>query len=244
MQQGEPTFLASQMPLMTANAVGAWSFDTVGAATKNEVFCGSDDAAGIGFALALAARHGPDESKAETKPWLWVQDKAARRRSGMPYLHGLSPKMREGLHYVSVATAEDALFALEEGLRCAELSCVIGELSGDPKALNFTASRRLAAASEAHGVPLYLLRHDASPTLSAARLRWRVDTLASLPHCWNSKAPGAPQCTAELFKARRFRPSTWQLAHEGDRVIETAAPNHLDLDAESGNQSLAAAGGS
>lgn len=172
MQQGEPTFLASQMPLMTANAVGAWSFDTVGAATKNEVFCVSDDAAGIGFALALAARHGSDEAK----PWLWVQDKAVRRSSGMPYLHGLSPKLREGLHYISVATAEDALFVLEEGLRCAELSCVIGELSGDPKALNFTASRRLAVASEAHGVPLYLLRADASPTLSAARLRWRVHT--------------------------------------------------------------------
>ncbi len=236
MQQGESTFLASQMPLMKVGAAGAWSFDAASIATKHEVFCGSDDAAGIGFALMLAARHG------DSRPWLWVQDKTARRRSGVPYLHGLAPALRSGLHYVVAASPEDALFALEEGLRCAALSCVIGELSGDPKALSFTASRRLAVASEAHGVPLFLLRANASPTLSAARLRWRVDTQASLPHPWDSRAPGAAQCAAELFKARRFRPGKWQFAYDAETRIDHCSPDRFDMAAETGDQPLAAAG--
>ena len=72
------------------------------------------------------------------------------------------------------ATPEDALFALEEGLRCRELACVIGEIAGNPKALDFTASRRLSLAAERHGVPLVLVRLDAARDLCSARMRWQV----------------------------------------------------------------------
>jgi protein ImuA len=244
MEQREQTFSAAQILRSAGSCQDHWSPDLKEQPTKNEIFCRLDDAAGPGFALALAAQ------STSGKPWLWVQDKQSRRRSGMPYIHGLPPSIRHNLHYIAAKTCEDALFAMEEGLRCAGLAFVIGELSGDPKALGFTASRRLAVASEAHGVPLYLLRGDAPRQLSAARMRWDVTTAPSLPHRWNSRAPGAPQAQAELFRTRTYRPDRWWLTHEDCTLsiaapastTASAAPNRVDLVTEAGDQPLAASG--
>ena len=53
------------------------------------------------------------------------------------------------LIHVEARDARDALWAMEEGLRCAgAVGAVIGELWGDPAALDFTATRRLAVAAE------------------------------------------------------------------------------------------------
>jgi protein ImuA len=244
MEQREQTFSAAQMLRSAGSCQDRWSPDLKEQPTKHEIFCRLDDAAGAGFALALAAQSGAG------KPWLWVQDKQSRRRSGMPYIHGLPPGIRHNLHYIAAQTCEDALFAMEEGLRCAGLSFVIGELSGDPKALGFTASRRLAVASETHGVPLYLLRGDASRQLSAARMRWQVAVAPSLPHRWDGRAPGAAQCQAELFRTRLYRPGRWWLSHENGRLtvanikgIQATSPaNRVDLVALTGDQPLAASG--
>ena len=105
------------------------------------------------------------------RAWLWVQDEAARRLAGRPYRPGCRPAApppdpcRRG-------EPEDALFALEEGLRCRDLAFVIGEIAGNPRALDLTASRRLSLAAEKHGVPLWLVRLDA-----AARSRLGADAL-------------------------------------------------------------------
>ena len=58
-------------------------------------------------------------------------------------------------------------------MRCRDLAFVIGELAGNPKALDFTSSRRLSLAAEKHGVPLVLVRLDAG-----ARLELGADALA------------------------------------------------------------------
>ncbi len=240
-EQREQTFSAAQMLGHSGSFQDHWSPDLKEQPTKNEIFCRLDDASGAGFALALAAQSSAG------KPWLWVQDKQSRSRGGMPYIHGLPQSIRHNLHYIAAQTCEDALFAMEEGLRCAGLSFVIGELSGNPKALGFTASRRLAVASEACGVPLYLLRFDASRQLSAARMRWDVAVAPSLPHRWDNRAPGAPQAQAELFRTRLYRPGCWWLTHEGDKLSiampETNQANRIDLVAPAGDQPLAAAGG-
>jgi protein ImuA len=240
MEQCEQTFSAAQMLRSAGSCQDHWSPDLKEQPTKNEIFCRLDDAAGAGFALALAAQSGAD------KPWLWVQDKQSRRRSGMPFIHGLPQSIRHNLHYIAAQTCEDALFAMEEGLRCAGLSFVIGELSGDPKALGFTASRRLAVASETHGVPLYLLRGDASRQLSAARMRWSIEVAPSLRNRWNGKAPGAAQCQAELFRTRLYRPGRWWLSHDRVKLstaeTATASTNRVNLVALLGDQPLAASG--
>ncbi len=244
MEQREQTFSAAQMVGSAGSGQDHWSPDTKVLATKNEIFCRLDDASGAGFALALAAQSDAD------KPWLWVQDKQSRRRGGMPYIHGLPECIRHNLHYIAAQSVEDALFAMEEGLRCAGLAFVIGDLSGDPKALGFTASRRLAVASETHGVPLYLLRGDASRQLSAARMRWEVMVAPSALHPWDGRAPGAAQARAELFRTRLYRPGRWWLTYEHGKLTDanikdrlaTNAADCVDLATQSSHQPLAASG--
>lgn len=208
-----------------------------------EVFAPAGEASGAALALALArdARNADAHADAEDqRPWLWVQDKAALRLSGRPYRPGLPEHLRHRLIHVAAATPEDALFALEEGLRCRDLAFVIGEIAGNPRALDFTASRRLSLAAEKHGTALWLVRLDARSDLGSARMRWRVTAAASSPPRWNPQAPGRPAWQAELFRAHTFQPGHWTLRDDGNTLAATAAPDHGDLVRGSGARSLAA----
>ena len=200
-----------------------------------ELFAASRDATGAGLALAFAL----DQMAPDQRPWLWVQDPAALRLSGRPYRPGLPPALRHRLLHVAAANPEDALFALEEGLRCRDLAFVIGELAGNPKALSFTASRRLSLVVEQHGVPLWLVRLDAAHDLSSARMRWEVRAAPSLPPRWNAAAPGTPAWQAELFRARAHPPGEWILRDDGPGLTATP-PDHGHLAAAAGDRSLAA----
>ena len=204
-----------------------------------ELFAASGDAAGAALALAFALDQAAPDAIADQRPWLWVQDAAAVKRSGRPYRPGLPPSLRHRLLHVAAASPEDALFALEEGLRCRDLAFVIGELAGNPKALSFTASRRLSLVAEQHGVPLWLVRLDAAHDLSSARMRWEVRAAPSLPPRWNAAAPGAPAWQAELFRARSHPPGEWILRDDGPG-LPASAPDHGDLADAAGDRSLAA----
>lgn len=179
-----------------------------------EVFACSSEASGAALALALAL-DGLGQDAFEQRHVLWVQDKAALRLTGRPYRPGLPSMLCGRVIHVAAATPGDALFALEEGVRCRELACVIGEIAGNPRALDFTASRRLTLAAERHGVALVLVRLDAMRDLSSARMRWQVAAAPSLPPRWNAVAPGAPAWRAELFRARTHPPGEWILRDDG-----------------------------
>ena len=157
--------------------------------------------------MSLTVRDVPDQ-----RPWLWVQDSAALRLTGRPYRPGLPRALRHRLIHVATKTPEDALFALEEGLRCRDLVFVLGEVAGNPRALSFTASRRLSLLAERHGTPLWLVRIDAAQDLSSARQRWQVRAAPSLPPRWNAHAPGLPAWQADLFRARSHPPGQWRIA--------------------------------
>jgi protein ImuA len=116
---------------------------------------------------------------------------------------------------------------------------VIGELAGNPRAFDFTASRRLTLAAERHAVPLVLVRLDAARDLSSARMRWQVEAAPSLPPCWNAQAPGAPAWRAELFRARSHPPGEWILRNDG-QDLAAEPPDHGDLADPAGGRSLAA----
>jgi protein ImuA len=187
--------------------------------TLSELFAASPrDGGWAGFLLA--------QLEAD-KPLLWVQDRMAIRESGRLHPAGLGA--RELIH-VEARDARGALWAMEEGLRCVRLGAVIGELHGDPAALDFTATRRLAVAAERTGVPCWLVRLGGTANLSGARMRWRIGSLPSLPHPFDFKAPGAPAWDAELFRARGHAPGQWSVSHEkggfhllapiGDRALE------------------------
>ena len=66
------------------------------------------------------------------------------------------------------------------GAKMLRLSAVIGEFWGDPRALDFTATRRLAVASERSGVAAFLIRLGGHANLSGARMRWRIASAPSL----------------------------------------------------------------
>lgn len=209
-------------------------------ALHGEIFAPAAEASGAAMALAMAldaAQAGEDRS------WLWVQDERALKLGGRPYRPGLPLALRDRLIHVAAKSAEDALFALEEGLRCRDLAFVIGEIAGNPRALNFTAARRLSLAVERHGVPLWLVRLDAESDLSSARQRWRVCAAPSRPPRWNPAAPGAPAWQAELFRARAHPPGKWILRDEGTRLFAepTRQSSHpVDLVPTAGDRPLAA----
>ena len=190
--------------------------------SHTEIFASANEASGAGLALALARdalaheEKGAGADKDDQRAMLWVQTRDAIRRSGRPYIHGLPHDWHRRLIHVEVESAADALFALEEGVRCAELAFVIGEIAGNPRELDFTASRRLTLTAQRHGVRLYLVRLDAQRDLSSARMRWNVRSAPSPRPRWNGNAPGIPSWNAELFRARAHPPGTWTLRDEYD----------------------------
>jgi protein ImuA len=148
------------------------------------------------------------------KPLLWIQDRMAIRESGRVHPAGL-PGLE--LIHVEARDGRDALWAMEEGLRCFGIGAVIGELYGDPVSLDFTATRRLAVAAERTQVPCWLVRIGGTSNLSGARMRWRIGSAPSLPNPFDFKAPGTPAWVAELFRARGHAPGSWSIVHEADR---------------------------
>jgi protein ImuA len=227
-------------------------------AMHSEIFAGTSDASGAGLALALAcdaleaeqaARKGNPLAQAQdNRSILWVQDRAAIQRTGRPYLHGLPADLRHRLIHVAASSPEDALFALEEGLRCRDLAFVMGEIAGNPRALDFTASRRLSLTAEKHSVPLWLVRLAAEADLSSARMRWRVEASPSTASLWDAKAPGDPIWQAELFRARAHIPGEWMISNADGRLsakrptVPTAAntADYGDLARPTVGRSLAA----
>ena len=205
-----------------------------GLALHNEVFASSRDGGGAAAALALALddwrclpRDGTGDAQ-DLRSVLWVQTREAARRTGRPYRAGLPQELQACLIHVLAEKAEDALFALEEGLRCRDLAFVVGEIAGNPKALDFTASRRLTLASEKHGVPLFLVRVDAARDLSSARMRWDAASMPSPPPRWNAQAPGSPRWKGELFRARARAPGEWVLGEEQGSLMVDGAWREAD----------------
>jgi protein ImuA len=203
-----------------------WRLPAESGTTLSELFAAHPrDSSWAGFLLAQIDTG---------KPLLWVQDRMAIRESGRIHPPGLPT---QNLIHVEARDARDALWAMEEGVRCACLSAVIGELWGDPRALDFTATRRLAVASERSGTPCWLVRLGGNANLSGARMRWRIASAPSLLNPLDVRAPGLPAWDAELFRARGMPPGQWVIAHEADRFHLVAAPGDRALDE---NQQLTA----
>lgn len=219
----------------------------------SEVFASCDDASGAGVALSLARdalsveggrEAGPLAEADDHRQVLWVQDARAIERSGRPYAQGLPNDLQDRLIHVAAKTPEDALFALEEGLKCRDLACVIGEVVGNPRSLDFTASRRLSLTAEKHRVALWLVRLEAEADLSSARMRWRVEAAPSAAPLWNHEAPGSPRWKAGLFRARAHAPGQWilnndkgQLQAERSRTTATAANLNSGANSQPGEAS-------
>ena len=192
--------------------------------TLSEVFAETRSAAGAaGFVLSQLARSGA--------PILWIQDRMSCRETGRPCLAGLGNGRT--LLRMEITRPADVLVAAEEGLRSKALGAVVAELWGDPPALNFTATKRLALRAEATGIPCWLIRHSGTADLSAARDRWRIASLPSAPNPDDAKAPGDPRWRVDLFRSRDKPPMLWVARHD-------RAADRLDLSAAVSDGTLAA----
>ena len=188
-------------------------------------------AAAAGFAALWLAR------LQALGPVLWIARATSRAAIDL-YAHGLRQLRLDPDRLIVVAVRKDdeALWAMEEGLKSKCLGAVLGEVGR----LDLTASRRLQLAAEGSGVTAFVLRRwrlmqqakrEAAQPI-AALTRWRI---AALP------AQGETRWKVELARCRGGRPNTWILetADGSDRFH--AAPLSGDLAEALGHGSPAAA---
>jgi protein ImuA len=175
-----------------------------------------DAGAASGFVAALAclaAREGP-------VVWLREGEAEARGRLHGPGLAelGLDPAR---LVLAVPAAPLDLLRAAADVVRCARIAVAVIEMSGNPRPLDLTASRRLAVAAEASGVTALLLRIAAQPAPSAAQTRWRVAAAPSL--ALEADSPGLPAFELNLVR-QRGGPEGLRWPVEWNRDTRTLAP--------------------
>ncbi|QTL04961.1 hypothetical protein J5J86_06530 [Aquabacter sp. L1I39] len=183
---------------------------TLGALHEASVRAPRGEGALMAFALAVAARAG----RQMRRPVLVVQQDLAMLEAGTLYGPGLAERgLPEGsLILVRVRKAQDALLVMEEALKCAGLSAILGEVASPlPEAL--TATRRLALAAQAGGTLGLLLRPVRSAEPCAARTRWTLAPAPSQPDAYGGLGP--PCLSAALVRNRMGPPGAWTLEVNG-----------------------------
>ena len=170
-----------------------------------------DTTGAAGFATMLACLMLPAGA-----PVLWLRQEETERRDGRLHAPGLAEIGLDPARLV-LAVLPDAVTLLRcaaDVVRCAEVGAVVIELAGNPRALDLTASRRLAVAAEASGVTALMLRAQAEPSPSAAQTRWAVRAAPST--ALEAEAPGHIMLDIELLR-QRGRPSGGRWRLEWDR---------------------------
>ena len=136
-------------------------------------------------------------------------------------IFGIEP---ERIIFVDLLKQKEALWAIEEALKCNVLSAVVGEL----KELSFTESRRLQLAVEQSRVTGFIHRiNPKSENTVACVTRWKIQ---SLPSTVEDGMPGVgfPRWNVQLTKVRNGKPGMWQVewAAGGFRHITTQISIH------------------
>jgi protein ImuA len=109
--------------------------------------------------------------------------------------------------FIDVQRIKDALWAMEEALKCEGLAAVIAEI---PE-ISFTQSRRLQLAVEQSKVTGFILRTSSrSVNTTACVARWKI---TPLPSELEEGMPGVgyPRWQVELLKVRNGRPGNWKI---------------------------------
>jgi protein ImuA len=176
------------------------------------------------FAALLALR------VAGKKPILWIRQDYAPLEEGEISASGLlslgfNPK---NLLVLCVKDAMEGLRSLGDALACASLGAAVLALSGKPRLLDLTATRRLSLGAAHKGVTAILARLDAKPEASAAETRWRV---RQAPSSLANEDWGFPRFEASLLRNRHGAVNRWimewDLEHERFRPERTQAHPRL-----------------
>ncbi|MGY4397593.1 protein ImuA [Sphingomonas sp. UYAg733] len=187
----------------------------------HEVIAGeADDASSAaGFASMLARRVAPP-GPGSGATIMWLREGDAQRGGGGLYAPGLVDLGIDPARLV-IGVLPDALSLLRvaaEVVRCPDVGVAVIELWKSPRALDLTATRRLAVAAESSGVTALLLRVAAEDAPSAAHTRWRVRSVAASP--LEADAPGHTALEVELVRQRGGRAGgRWILEWDRDQAI-------------------------
>jgi protein ImuA len=134
---------------------------------------------------------------------LWI---STRRKLFPPALKafGVDP---ERILFVDAWRLKDALWTIEEALKCNALNAVVGEVNE----LSFNDSRRLQLAVEKSKVTGFIHRHMPKQINSVACVtRWKIDPVPSkLPD--HMPGVGFPRWEVQLLKVRNGQPGQWLL---------------------------------
>lgn len=165
-----------------------------------------DPGVGTAFAAGLLARLAAARPVVWPVMWpvMWIVRGRDLHAAGLA-AYGLTP---DRLIVVRARRDADALWAMEEALRCPHLSAVLGEAGR----LDLTASRRLQLAAESSGVTGVLLRLGADRSVAAATAavtRWRIAPAPAGEEA--DHGVGEPRWRVTLERCRGGRPGAWLL---------------------------------
>lgn len=182
-----------------------------------------------GFALSLALLS--DKAKAT----LWIQSDFAGRETGFPYGPGLDlfGLGRERLLILHVPRAIDALFAMEEALKCRALGAIVTELTDDGSA-DLTATRRLSLAARDGSTLGLLLRHCAPLETSAAATRFEIAAAPSRGDGFGGL--GVTTFLLTLVKNRRGPCGRWTISWDHHDHVFLPAAHSLGLASTAGDR--------
>jgi protein ImuA len=200
--------LAAESPSAAART-GLFAFP---AGHLHEVFTDTHSNAGASLGFALSLVRGLLSGERRAVLYLQLSHEAAE--TGLPYgvgiaNFGVDP---DALIFIRAETIIELLWAAEEALLCPAVAAVIADIGSDPKALDFTASRRLGLRAAAAKGTMLLLRYGTGRTASAARMRWHLMPAPSRARPFDAKAPGDSRWRVTLEKGWKHRPhAEWLL---------------------------------
>jgi protein ImuA len=134
---------------------------------------------------------------------LWISN---RRKLFPPALKsfGVDP---ERLLFVDTSKTKDALWAIEEALKCDAICAVVGEI----RELNFNESRRLQLAVEQSRVTGFIHRFQPrTENVLACASRWKINKISSA-NLDTMPGVGFPRWDVNLTKVRNGKPGQWQM---------------------------------
>jgi protein ImuA len=127
--------------------------------------------------------------------------------------------------FIDLQKEKEVLWAMEEALKCAAISAVVGEL----KEISFTASRRLQLAVEQSHVTGFILRSNSRKINTTACVsRWKITQLPSVPKYVNNfhdgnvddmPGIGFPKWRVELLRIRNGRSGVWDIKWMEGRFV-------------------------
>src|SRR5580692_10472541 len=132
------------------------------------------------------------------------------RPHGRLHGHGLNALGLDPARLVLVETAhrKETLWAMEEAVRSAAPSAVVGVID----TLDLRLSQRLHLAATDAGVPLFLLRPAATLESSAAATRWRIGTAKAARDRFGLVTQ--PRWHLQLERCRNGRPGQWVVEYD------------------------------